>query len=42
MNIVAQEKKNSKRYLPHAVSTKEGAVKWNVATGMTRNDSIIT
>ena len=27
MDIVAQEKKNSKRYLPHTVSTKEGAVK---------------
>ena len=27
MKIVAQEKKNSKRYLPHTVSTKEGAVK---------------
>ena len=27
MKIVAQEKKNSKRYLPHPVSTKEGAVK---------------
>ena len=27
MDIVTQEKKNSKRYLPHTVSTKEGAVK---------------
>ena len=27
MDIVAQEKKNNKRYLPHTVSTKEGAVK---------------
>lgn len=27
MDIVTQEKKNSKRYLPHKVSTKEGAVK---------------
>ena len=27
MDIVAQEKKNSKRYLPHSVSTKEGAVR---------------
>lgn len=27
MNIVAQEKKNSKRYLPHTMSTKEGAVR---------------
>ena len=27
MDIVAQEKKNDKRYLPHTVSTKEGAVK---------------
>ncbi len=27
MDIVAQEKKNSKRYSPHTVSTKEGAVK---------------
>ena len=26
MDIVAQEKKNNKRYLPHTVSTKEGAV----------------
>ena len=26
MDIVAQEKKNSKRYLPHTVSTKKGAV----------------
>ena len=25
MNIVAQKKENSKRYLPHAISTKEGA-----------------
>ena len=27
MDIVAQEKKNNKRYLPHTVNTKEGAVK---------------
>ena len=27
MDIVAQKKKNSKRYLPHTVSTKESAVK---------------
>lgn len=27
MDIVAQKKKNNKRYLPHTVSTKEGAVK---------------
>ena len=27
MDIVAQEKKKNKRYLPHTVSTKEGAVK---------------
>ena len=27
MNIVAQEKKNNKRYLPHMVNTKVGAVK---------------
>ena len=27
MDIVTQEKKNSKRYLPHTMSTKEGAVK---------------
>ena len=27
MDIVAQEKKNNKRYLPHTVSTKEAAVK---------------
>ena len=27
MNIVAQEKKKNKRYLPHMVNTKEGAVK---------------
>ena len=27
MDIVAQEKKNNKRYLPHTASTKEGAVK---------------
>lgn len=27
MNIVAQEKKNSKRYLPHTMSTKEGVVR---------------
>ena len=27
MDIVAQEKKNNKLYLPHTVSTKEGAVK---------------
>lgn len=27
MDIVAQEKKNNKRYMPHTVSTKEGAVK---------------
>ena len=25
MDIVAQKKENSKRYLPHAISTKEGA-----------------
>ena len=27
MDIVAQKKKNNKRYLPHTMSTKEGAVK---------------
>ena len=27
MDIVAHEKKNNKRYLPHTVSTKEGTVK---------------
>ena len=27
MDIVAQKKKNGKQYLPHTVSTKEGAVK---------------
>ena len=27
MDIVAQEKEKNKRYLPHTVSTKEGAVK---------------
>lgn len=27
MDIVAQKKENSKRYLPHAISTKEGAVR---------------
>ena len=27
MDIVAQEKKNNKRYMPHTVSIKEGAVK---------------
>ena len=27
MDIVAQEKKNNKRYLPHMVNTKVGAVK---------------
>ena len=27
MDIVAQKKKNNKRYLPHTVGTKEGAVK---------------
>ena len=27
MDIVAQEKKKNKRYLPHMVNTKEGAVK---------------
>ena len=27
MDIVAQEKKNNKRYLPHTVNTREGAVK---------------
>ena len=27
MDIVAQEKKNNKRYLPHTMSTKEGTVK---------------
>ena len=27
MDIVAQNGKNSKRYLPHTVSTKEGAVR---------------
>ena len=27
MDIVAQKKKSNKRYLPHRVSTKEGAVK---------------
>ena len=27
MDIVAQKKKNNKRYLPHTMSTKEGTVK---------------
>ena len=27
MDIVAQERKKNKRYLPHMVNTKEGAVK---------------
>lgn len=27
MVVVAQEKKNNKRYLPHTVSTKEDTVK---------------
>ena len=27
MDIVAQKKENSKRYLPHAISTKEGTVR---------------
>ncbi len=27
MDIVAQEKGKNKRYLPHTMSTKEGAVK---------------
>ena len=27
MSIVAQEEKSNKRYLPHTVNTKEGAVR---------------